>query len=229
MKLPILQTFSTLATKPADVLTLGGAPRVHLLPKEVEEQRKARSVRRLLLTALAGVVSLVVVGVAIASLGLGSANSGQAIEKARSVALAAELNKYVSITSTQNALDDIKKVQPVATDGEILWTPFIGSLQATLPAGTTISDLIAKLDPASATSARGAANPLLNAHVATLSVTARGSQLSISAWLGNLLALKGVANVSPGTISRDPSGDYTADVDLLLNSDIVAHRFAKGN
>jgi len=228
MKMPTLPTLSTLSTKSADVLTLGGAPRVHLLPKEVEEQRKSRSVRRLLLTALASVVALVVIGVGIASLGLGSATSGQATEQARSAALSAQLNKYASVTSIQSTLNDIKNLQPVATDGEILWTPFIASLQGTLPAGTTISSVTAKLDPASAISAGASANPLLNTHVATLSVTAVGSQADISAWLGNLSVLKGVANVSPGAISLAASGGYTADVDLLLNSDVVAHPFANG-
>ncbi len=210
----------------SDALVLGGAPRVHLLPGEVDEARKAKGIRSRLLGVLVGVLVLAVGGVGLASLSLASATNEQSTQQAQTAALSAELLKYGSVTSIQGQLDDIKTVQPLATEGEILWAPYVATIQATLPAGTSIKAFTAKLDVASADTPES--NPLVGTHVATLSVTANGPQAALSGWLASLGSVKGVVNATPGVVAKtDTPGVYTTNVDLLLAKSVAANRFGK--
>jgi len=215
--------------KSTDPLELGGVPRVHLLPPEIEGQRKVRALRRSLLIGLAAAVIVAIAGVAGASLVLAGAIAAQQQEQAQGLLLTTQLKKYSAVTGVQTQVDAIIAGQPVAVSGEILWEPFIASLQATLPAGTAITSFKAKLDVAPADAAL-VPNPLQGDHVATLSVTATGPQESLTAWLSQLAGLKGVVNATPGDISISPdSGVYVTNVDLLLSKDVVADRFKAGN
>lgn len=216
------------ASKGAEFIALGDLPRVHLLPPEVEGQRKTRALRRTLLLGLAAAVVVAIVAIGGVSLVLAGATAVQQQEQAKGLLLTTQLKKYSSVTGVQNQLDAITASQPVGVSGEILWEPFIASLQATLPAGTSITSFIAKLNSAADDSAT-AVDPLNGDHVATVSVTAVGPQDSLTAWLSQLPALQGVVSSTPGdvSVSADP-GIYVAKVDLNLSKDIVAERFKTG-
>jgi Tfp pilus assembly protein PilN len=217
-----------LASSDNDSLVFGATPRAHLLPVEVAAQRKAKSFRRNLLFALGGVVVIVIGGVAFASAQLASANADQLTAQSQTAALSAQQRKYGAVTSVQGQVQDIKTVQPSAVQGEILWGPYLESLQATLPAGVTITQFTAAL-AAPATPGQPAADavPLQGDHVATLSVTATGPQAAISQWLASVTSLKGVVNSNPGAIAVTPEGLYKANVDLLIGKDMLAQRFTK--
>jgi len=213
--------------KASEALVLGGIPRVHLLPPEIEGQRKVKAFRRSLLAGLAVTILVVIVAVGGVSLFLGTAVAGQANEQAQGVLLATQLKKYSSVTGVQSQVDAITVAQPVGVTGEILWAPFMASLQATLPAGITLTSFTAQLDAAGKTSTT---NPLVNDHVATISVTAQGPQAVLTGWLAQLTGIKGIVGATPGafSISPDPA-QYVVNVDLLIGSDATAHRFTAGN
>lgn len=209
-----------------DGLELGGNPRVHLLPPEIEGLRKVRATRRTLLGALAAAVLIVIVAVGGVSILLASAIQAQASEQQSGVRLAAELKKYSSVTGVQAQVDAILAGQPVGVAGEILWSPFIASVQATVPEGAAITNFIARLDVPDGT----VANPLTSDHVATVSVTAQGPQDVLTGWLAKLTTIKGVVGATPGDFAVDESsGTYVVNVDLLVNSDVVADRFKTGS
>lgn len=214
--------------KTNDVLQLGAVPRVHLLPPEVEAQRKVRALRRSLLFGLAAAVVVVIAAVGGVSLLLAGTVAAQQQEQAQGLLLTTQIKKYSSVTAVQSQVDAITAAQPTAVPGEILWEPFMASLQATLPAGTTITNFTATLDSANADPSAAPA-PLKGDHVATLSVTAVGPQDVLTAWLSQLTALKGVVNATPGDVSvSTDSGIYVANVDLLLGKVVVADRFKAG-
>jgi hypothetical protein len=141
--------------------------------------------------------------------------------------LATQLKKYSAVTGVQSQVDAIIATQPTGVAGEILWAPFIATVQATLPAGTVITNFTAKLD---AVGSDGTTNLLVGDHVATVSVTAQGPQDILTGWLAQLTSIKGVVGATPGdfAIGTDP-GQYVVNVDLLVNSDVVADRFKTGN
>ncbi len=209
-----------------DGLELGAVPRVHLLPPEVEGQRKVKAFRRSLLAGLAFAVLAVIIATGGVSLLLAGALAAQAVEQAQAVSIATQLKKYSSVTGVQTQVDAITAAQPVAVDREILWSPFMATLQATLPAGVVVTSFTAQLNPAGTTVTT---NPLVGDHVATISVTARGPQSVLTDWLGQLTTVKGVVGATPGafSISPDPA-QYVVNVDLLINSDVTAHRFPAG-
>lgn len=219
----------TLGRASNDSLVFGGVPQVHLLPTEIDEQRKAQAFRRKLLIGLGAVVAIAIVATGVASFGLASANSAQALEQERTASLTAEQSKYAAVTSVQGQVSDIQAVQPIAVGGEILWAPYVESVRATLPGDTTITAFKAVMTPTVAAASGTVVNPLDADHVAVLSVTALGPQTSVQAWLAQLPSVKGVVGATPGAVTFSPTtGLYSADVDLQVSKDVIATRFAKG-
>jgi len=209
-----------------NIIALGGPPRVHLLPPEIEGQRKVRAFRRSALAVLAASVLLVIVAIGAASLLLAASLAQQASEQSQGLQLATQIKKYSSVTGVQTQVDNIKAARPVAVKGETLWEPYIASVQATLPAGVVITSIVAKLDSASVAGDSSNSNPLNGDHVATVSVTAIGPQAEVTTWLAQLVTLKGVVTATPGAVAVSPDPAlYVANVDLLLSASVVAERF----
>jgi len=211
-----------------NLIVLGGPPRVHLLPPEIEGLRKVRAFRRTALAVLAASVLVVIVAIGAASLLLASSLAQQASEQAQGLQLATQIKKYSSVTGVQTQVDSITAAQPIAVKGEILWEPYIASIQATLPPGVVITSIIAKLDAAPAAGDSATTNPLNGDHVATVNVTAIGPQAAVTTWLTQLVTLKGVVTATPGAVAVSPDPSlYVANVDLLLSADVVAERFGQ--
>ena len=212
-----------------DALVFGGSPQVHLLPGEIDDQRKAKAFRRTLLMGLAGVVVVVIAGVAFVSIGLVAANASLATEQARAVQIATEGTKYGAVTAVQGQVQSIKTIQPLVTKGEILWTPFMATVAAKLPADTIITAFNTRIDsPIVANAAGVPANPLDVAHAATVTVTGSGPQISVQAWMAQLPSVKGVVAATPSVVMyNEDTHQYDGTVVLELGSSLVATRFGK--
>ena len=212
-----------------DALVFGGTPQIHLLPGEIDEQRKQRSFRRTLLFGLGGVLVLVAAGVSFVSVGLLSANNAQTAEQTRAAQIATQIAKYGAVASVQSQVDTIKAIQPLVSNGEVLWTPFLATVQAKLTADTTIISFNAALAAPVVSSPAGAvADPLAVDHVATVTVTGEGPQNSVQAWLAQLPSVKGVVSSSPSVvIFNQGNGLYDGTVTLQLGKEVVASRFGK--
>ncbi len=199
---------------------LGGTPRVHLLPPEIEDDRRARSVTRRLAGGVVAAVVLVLAGTAFAFFQVGLANAALANEQSRAAMLIVEQKKYASVTTIQQETTAISAAQPMAADGEVLWAPFVAKVQATLPAGTSITAFTGSLVAVAPTQ-------LLQApHIATLSITCDSPQAPVSDWLDNLAKLNGFVDATPNNVVLVVvTGRYTVDVDLLVNDSVLAKRF----
>ncbi len=218
---------SGVVVKKGDVLALGAIPRARLLPPEVKAYQKAQGARRLLITGLIGMIAVVILAVGIASLGLLNTNAKLSAEKARTASLTAEQSKYVSVVTVQNQVSDLTSVQPIAATGEILWQPYVASLQGTLPADTKITAFTAQLDDAK--NATAVSGPLQGTHIATITITADSPKAPISDWLDNLAKLPGFVDATPGSVVLVPSSSrYTVSVALHVDVDAMANRFVTG-
>lgn len=214
------------AVAATDGLTYGASPRVFLLPPQIEEAQRAIALRRRMFVGLILAVMAVFLGVGAVSVSLIAASSALATEQAQTAQLVAQQSKYSSLTAIKTQLRDIETAQPVAALGEILWSKFASGIDATLPTGTTLSGIGARLDPTS--SAADAPVPLQGAHVATVVLTAESPQATISDWLDKLALVKGVVNATPGSVALDEStGRYTVTVTLNLNEAAVANQYGK--
>ena len=211
------------ASATSDALIFGGTPRVHLLPREIEDQRKSQSFRRGLLAGLGLAVAVVVLAVVGVSFLVAAASAGQATEQARSQQLAIEQQKYGSVTEIQAQVDSIKAVQPIATQNEILWVDLVTRVQASLPPDIGITTYDISVGDASD---GGIVDPLIGVHVGTMSLTAVGTQVAISQWLINLASVEGVVTAVPGEVAvSDVPGVYRVTVKVFLNNDVFSHRF----
>jgi Tfp pilus assembly protein PilN len=217
------------ARNTSDSLVVGGIPRVHLLPPEIEVQKKGRARRRGLLLGLLAVIVIVVLGFGASTFALVSANATLATEQARASAFSAASAKYSKVVQVENQMNEVRQAQKLASVGEIDWQPYVAALDKTLPAGMTITTLSGSLDTQTE-QAGVATTPLAAAHLATIKITAEASSMTISDWLESLRNVKGVVDVNPGAVTLDPSsGSYNVDVTVLVNSKALSGRFQKVN
>jgi hypothetical protein len=203
---------------------IGGAPRVDLMPPEIRLKRSQLRTRRSLRLALFGVFVVVVVacGATWALSTLASTSLAQAQSQAQS--LLNEQLKYSNVTTIKDGIALIKAGQFVGDSTEIDWQDYLTKLQATLPAGVSLSTVtMASADPLK--SYNQTILPLQGDRVATLSFTATSTTLpSIPVWLNGLKTLPGFVDATPGQVTLI-DGSYTADVTMHISSDAFANRF----
>jgi Tfp pilus assembly protein PilN len=215
------------STLPAVALSIGGEPRVHLLPPDVIARKKLKAIKRRLWMAVIVVVAIsaiayggTVVSLTAAQAQLQSANSAATL-------LTVQQAKYGEVSKVKADINSIQQAQKTATAKEILWAPYIGQIQASLPAGATIQSMNAGLDLASASTAAPTTVPLQATHIATLTVTVGMNQADIAGWVGGLTSIKGFVDAVPDSVSVNPKGGYLVEVTILMNSSSLSNRFAK--
>lgn len=207
------------------VLVIGGEPGVDLLPPEVQEQRRARTIRRRLGLGVIGVALIVIVGTG-ASIALAlQAQSRLADEHARTPALLEEQTKYVEVRTVQNQVNLIKEAQLVGASTEIDWKKYLEGVQAILPASVTISTVTVDSATPLALYAQST-SPLQGARVATVSFTAESGVLpDVPTWMDALTTLPGFADALPASVVRAESGIYTVAITMHVNDAAYAQRF----
>lgn len=207
-------------------IVVGGEPRISLLPPEVAAERAGRAVRRVLvavvfvaLVAMGGVVTLV-------SLDAATAQAALADERARTDDLLRQQGEYSEVRVVANRLETATAARWVGASTEVDWTEYVGSLNATLPTGTTLRAVNVDGSTPLETYVQ-ATTPLQPPRVATLSITARTAELAdVAQWLVNLRALPGFADATPNTVTAVDGGGYTVELTLHIDGDAYANRFA---
>ena len=221
-KLTLTKKEGTAAKTPG--LVLGGLPTVRLLPSAYEASVRSSRTRRKLVTGLVAVIAVVLVGVGIATARLAFASSELESEQARSGLLRIEQQKYSDVTLLESQLQGIGEAQPIAAKGEILWSPYLMLVGATLPPDTAITAVSAALS--GSTDLAAVAVPLQSPHIAVVGLTVDSPQASVSDWLDSMRSLPGFVDATPGNVVLVPeTGRYTVSVDLLVSDAAIANRF----
>jgi Tfp pilus assembly protein PilN len=217
------------ASRPAaaELLVVGGEPRVDLLPPEVRKERAARVIRRRLGLAVIGVFVLVVLGVAGASAFALQSQLQLAEAQARTGELLGEQLQYVEVRAVQNQVDLVKAAQQVGASTEIDWKAYLEKVKATLPASVSIDTI--SVDTASPMEAFAQSTaPLQGARVATISFTATSASLpDVPTWLTALKGLPGYADALPTSVTVDEAGINTVSITMHVNSAAFSQRFAE--
>jgi Tfp pilus assembly protein PilN len=207
---------------PAPALAL--SPRANLLPPEIGENHKRRAVRR-------GLRFIIVAAVLVAVLGTGgawyysfSAQQGLAEAQTETQRLAAEHAKYADVAKTITGIAAGKAAVHVGGGTDIDWSAYLTKLQATLPAGVTLTNV----DIESADSQSGfqqSTIPLEGQRIATLTFEAATPTLpSIPDWINSLSGLPGFVDASPNNVQQGADG-YTAGVTMHIDTDAYSNRF----
>lgn len=214
----------------AAVLTVGGEPRVHLLPQETMERKKVRLLKRRLLFIAVGVVAVVAFGYAIATIDLTAAQGQLNAARTATSQLLVEQGKYGAVTKVKSDASAIQQAQKEATAQEILWAPFLTKLEASLPSGASVQAVNASIDSplgAPATTTPPASIPLEGPRIATIQVTVSIPQSDIPSWLNTLPSITGFVDATPGSVTAPTTAtsNYSLVVTIHVNSQAVSGRF----
>ncbi len=207
-------------------LTLGGEPRVDLLPPEVYQGRAAKVMRRRLGLGVIGVVlvTLLAGGGAFAL----SIQAQLSLEKEQSLTagLVAEQSKYLEVRTVQAEVTQVQAAQQVGVSTEIDWKKYLEGVQAILPGSVTIKTVAVDSASPLAIYAQATAS-LQGPRVATVAFTASSTVLpDVPTWLTSLATLPGFADALPGSVTLDEAtGTYTVNITMHVNDQAYAHRF----
>lgn len=205
---------------------LGGEPRVSLLPAEVNDFQKARSVRRRL--GLGVIFAILVALCAAGGAMYLASDSTVKLEAARAqqASILAQEAQFTDLRTAQAGITLIEAGQYVGASTEIDWKTYLESLQSTLPEGVVISSV--QIDSATPFADYvQSTSPLEGPRVATLVFTAVSPGLpSIPTWLNGLGTLPGFADATPGSVSVQGDGSsYLVNITMHINSEAFALRF----
>lgn len=120
-------------------LTLGGPPRVDLLPAVEAENRARRELRMRWLGIF--LLAVVLVG-SVSGVGFGwmlRANTQLAESHQLAVELNAELAKYSEVAKVSNDVDKLQDVRAQAGSNDLAFGPLIAEITAVLPNGVTLT------------------------------------------------------------------------------------------
>jgi hypothetical protein len=212
----------------ANVLSIGGEPRVHLLPAEVSERKKLRALKRRLGFAAIATVVVVAAGYGGVSVELASAQSDLTAAQTQTAQLAAQQAKYSAVTKVKSDSASIQAAQKSITSAEVIWKPYVAQVEASLPAGGAIVDFTGSVDaPFGATSTTTQTSTLGQPHVATIQLTATMNQNPIGGWLTTLPSLPGFVDAIPDSVTLKTDGTYTVVVTIHLDSKALSTRYTK--
>lgn len=207
-------------------VSLGGVPRVDLLPPEVHAGRRAKSVQRGLRLGVFAVVALVLAATGgawfLSSISRGNLLSAQE----QTVGLLAQQAEFAEIRDVKTNVSVSQAAQQVGVSTEIDWKGYLLQLQSTLPEGVTITTV----DTTSASPITDFAQstvPLEGGRVGTLTFTASSPTLpSIPTWLNGIATMPGFVDAIPNSVDLQVDGTYTASITTHINSKAYSKRYA---
>lgn len=208
-------------------LELGGIPRVNLLPPEVAQAAKARSLHGGLSLLVVAVMVLVGAGYGVASLNAGAVQQSLNAANQRTTQLLKQQQKYVEVRKVTKELALATAARQVGASTEINWRSYLKSIQASLPSGTVIATFTARSSSPLAEFAQPTV-PLQGQRIAELNFSATSESLpDVQAWLNALSKLKGFVDATPGTVTLASGGTYTATIIMHINEQALSNRFSK--
>lgn len=218
-------------------LPIGGVPvrpQVNLLPPEVRAARTLRSVKRLLVVGLVGVVALTAVLSGAAAFSVTQAQAELEREQAETRRLLTAQQEYAEVPVVLNDLSRARDARLLGTTTEVLWSPYLASLMTTAPVGVAFTQLA--VSGASPTQpAPLPAHPLQQESELQLSFSGRSLTLpDTSAWVEALNSIEGFQDawVSSASITEGTSGSmtgvvhYTVSGTVQISSEAFAERFS---
>jgi Tfp pilus assembly protein PilN len=212
-------------TKKTATATVGGLPRVDLLPPEVRaERRSGVAVRR----AWMGVIgAAAIVGIAVGGATLRSMEAQDELLGAQSdtAQLLLEQGKYTEVRDTKTEITLLSVAQAVAGSTEIAWPSYLAQIESTLPDGVVITSIM--IDQATPVEDYAQSDTALQAaRIGTVTFTAQSTSLpSVPDWLDGLTSLPGYTDATPGTVTLE-DGVYETTVTMHMDQRAFSNRFA---
>ncbi|MET0990590.1 MAG: hypothetical protein ABWY54_08095, partial [Glaciihabitans sp.] len=203
---------------------------VSLLPPAMVDEARQRRVTRRFVLAVAGVLLLAGVGVLGATLRANDARAQLAAAQADTALLTAEQGRYTEAETLSGLLATLADARSYGTSTEIDWTSYVDQLIATMPAGTTLTEVSVSAAAPWETQL-APTGPLRGEVVGTLHLRVRSAAgADLTSWVRGLEALPGYADSSLDDRTAE-TGDgkpatYTASITLNVGAGARSGRFA---
>ncbi|MET3767540.1 hypothetical protein ABIB15_000202 [Marisediminicola sp. UYEF4] len=207
-------------------LAIGGTPRADLLPPEVRAAYKGKAVVRMLVILVVTVAVIVAGGVGYATLRSITSQTVLQLERDRSLDLLARQLDFAEARQIANKVDAAIAARALATTTEIDWRAYLDEVSTTLPDGVGLTQLV--IAPVvAAEGAEAVENPLQQAAVATITITATSVTVpDVEAWFDDLAGITGFAGIAPpATVAGSPADGYIVSLELLVNDEAYSLRF----
>jgi hypothetical protein len=207
-------------------IVVGGDARADFLPIEVRARVRGKATRR----ALIGVVllTLVVIACSIAWASVAAAQSQSALadERARTEDLLARQSEFTVARGLSNEVETATAARRVASSTEVLWAPYLTSIDAVMPEGTTYTtfsiDTGSPVEPYEQPTV-----PLQAPRIGTIAITATTpSYAAAHEWVASLEGTPGFGDVTLDDATRVEGDSYDVTITLHLTSGLLADRFA---
>jgi hypothetical protein len=228
--LPAESKPSSAAQKPAtsrgEVLSVGGEPRVDLLPPEVRAARKAKRTRRALGYGVLATVIVMVLSAGAAFAFNVASQARMLVAQSETASLLAQQQDFVKVRAVQSQVGIAQAAQQVGASTEIDWKAYLSRVQATLPGEVLMQKVTVDSSTPLAIYTQATA-PLQPSRVATLTFTASSPNIpQVPTWLRSLAKLPGYADATPGTITLDKTtNQYTVNITMHINDAAFDKRF----
>jgi hypothetical protein len=171
---------------------------------------------------VAGVVAVLVVGASFLSVGSASL-LGSATDEGNQ--LIRDQGKYAEVRQVTTMIGKAEEGLIIGSTTEVRWRAYFAEIQASLPAGTLVTNFSATTATPTTPYAVPSV-PLQGDRIGELSFTATSATLpDIEAWLNGLEKLTGFVDASPGTIVLDDGGAYTVNIIMHINAGVIDNPF----
>lgn len=200
-------------------LVVGGEPRVELMPPEVAQRERSRSLRNLGVLTLVAVILLVAGGYFLATTINGIAQQGLTNAQSETARILAEQQEYNSVTVVADLIALIEEGQGVARSTEVDWLALASELGRVMPPSVgTVSASVTGRDPwePPVTSEGSLQQPKVAVLVLTLSAA------SIPELTSAVRAIEGLDSVADATLESITTGaSLEAKVTVSLNENAL--------
>lgn len=141
---PVLTQKSTAATSDRRQKDIGATrlPQVNLLPSDITDARNLRQLKLLLAGLLVVVLALIGAGTFLAAGSVTSAQERVDAANRETARLQSEQRKYAEVPVVLQRYDETSAALLRVSVGEVLWTPVIAAVAATLPEGVEVRKLV---------------------------------------------------------------------------------------
>ncbi|CAN5561701.1 hypothetical protein BH10ACT7_BH10ACT7_13910 [soil metagenome] len=204
----------------ASELTIGGEPRVDLLPPEMRRARKDAAIRAGMLVLLGALVIAVVAGTFGTSLLAAAAEAELAAEQEKTTELFAQQQEFIEVRQNAQQIAQIEAAVRVGTSTLVDWETLLASLTAAFPEGTAVRSFTLQ----SATPLVGqpqATTPLAQAGIATVAFEVyTPTLLESEVWIRSLVPIEGVADVDADSV-RSAEGGYLTRLTVWVDETVL--------
>jgi len=199
------------------VILVGGLPTVSLLPSELRDAARGKTIRRALIGGVA-VAVLVMGGLTAGATALsGMAQARLDSANAETQTLIGQLGKFRDVQALQQSIALGDAAVKVGTSTEVDWQAQLDAIEADMPVGYAVTAVQADAATPVLDYPQGS-TPLDQPRAASITISVATSDITtLPPWLRKLRSVPAYADAS-ATMTSDEVGGYTVQIVLHLSS-----------